>query len=170
MQFVQVTNPASQSTQKKATTVSLKPLASFEKGAYLSKLQSKNFEEGLLNVITVNEAQNGSVQGPQQIKELNTDMDSVFKTEKVMVAQQYVKIVDNISSRPGNIALNPNGPQPIHGAPRMPAPGMPSPYGGAYAPQPGAYPQGPGSYPGAYSPAQGGYPPTPGGYPAPYGG
>ena len=56
MQFVQVTNPASSSSQKKATTVSLMPLAPFEKGTYLSKLQSTNFEEGLLNVITVNES------------------------------------------------------------------------------------------------------------------
>ena len=124
--FVQVTNPASSSSQKKATTVSLMPLAPFEKAAYLSKLQSTNFEEGLLNVITVNESQNGSVQGPQQVKELNTDMESVFRSEKVVVAQQYVRIVDNISNKPGNIGLNPNGPQPIHGAPRMPPPGMPA--------------------------------------------
>ena len=65
MQFVQVTNPASVSTQKKATTVSLMPLAPFDKGAFLSKLPTTNFEEGLLNVITVNEPQSGSVQGPK---------------------------------------------------------------------------------------------------------
>ena len=55
MQFVQVTNPASSTTQKKATTVSLIPLAPFDKNAYLAKIPQTNFESDLLNVMAVND-------------------------------------------------------------------------------------------------------------------
>ncbi len=66
-------------------------------------------------------------------------MESILKSEKVVQGQQYVKIVDNISTKPNAGPINLSGPQPIHSAPvmpvpGMPAPGMPSPYGGAYPP------------------------------------
>ena len=109
MQFVQVTNPASATTQKKATTVSLLPLAPFDKNAYLAKIPATNFESDLLNVMSINDSPS-SVQGPLQIKEMGTNIESIFKREKVVVTQQYVKVVDNISNKPGVAVLNPNGP------------------------------------------------------------
>ena len=86
MSFVQVTNPAS--TQKSSTNpIALIPLAPFDKSALLSKVRPTTFEEGILNIITVTEGQKpGEVQGPQQVKEIAKNMESVFHGEKLQVA------------------------------------------------------------------------------------
>ena len=84
MTLVQVTNPAS--TQKSSSSpIALIPLAPFDKSALLSKVRPTTFEEGLVNIISVTEGQPGEVQGPQQVKEIGKNMESVFHGEKVQV-------------------------------------------------------------------------------------
>ena len=52
--------------------MSLIPLAPFDKESYMKKVPTTNLEEGLMTLATMHEStNNGTVQGPQQLKEMS---------------------------------------------------------------------------------------------------
>ena len=56
MQFLRVNNPASSQGQQRAGAVALAPMEPFDRNAEAGKVKSKEFEEGLLTLITVSKS------------------------------------------------------------------------------------------------------------------